>query len=87
MFEKIHIIIPLIAGIIITIVSWVQKVGITMMCIRLIATIILFYILGIIIRTKLQKMFDDGLCDDLEIYDANEENEETSNEDTSETNI
>jgi hypothetical protein len=32
-------------------------------------------------------MFDDGLCDDLEIYDANEENDETSKEDTSETNI
>lgn len=82
MVDKIHIIIPLVAGIVSTVLSIVQRIGITLMCIRLIAIIILFYILGLMVRAILQKIFDDNLCDNLELYDANEDNKETSNDDT-----
>lgn len=77
MIEKIHIIMPLFASIIVAIVSVIQKNNISLMCFRLIFTIILFYICGIIVRNKLRKMFDDELFEGLEIYNASTEQEET----------
>lgn len=80
MIEKIHIIIPLFAAIIVAAVSLVQKDNLQLMEFKLIFTIVFYYIFGVIIRSRLRKMFDDDLYDGLEIYNANIEQEETSKE-------
>ncbi len=86
MNEKIHIIISLGAAIIVTIISIIQKIDISLVCIRLIFTIILFYFLGIIVRNKLNNLLQENLYEGLEIYNANIEQEETSNEEQEQQN-
>lgn len=82
MIEKINIIISLVAAIIVTIVSIIQKIDITSLAFRLIFTIILFFILGTIAKVKLKKMFDDELYDGLEIYNADLNDVEADTEDS-----
>lgn len=84
MIEKLHVIIPLCTSIIVTIVNLIQQVDLNLMILRLIFTIVIFYIFGLIIRNKFKKMFDIDLYDGLEIYNTNndEENEAQNEDDT-----
>lgn len=78
MIEKIHIIIPLFAAIIVAAISLIQKDYLQLMGFKLILTIIFYYIFGVIVKNRLRKMFEDDLYDGLEIYNANIDQEETS---------
>lgn len=80
MIEKIHIIIPLFAAIIVATISLIQKDYLQLMGFKLILTIIFYYIFGVIVKNRLHKIFDDDLYDGLEIYNANIDQEETSKE-------
>lgn len=82
MIEKINIIISLVAAIIVTIVSIVQKIDITSLAFRLIFTIIIFFILGTIAKVKLKKIFDDELYGGLEIYNADLNDVDADTEDS-----
>lgn len=82
MIEKFNIIISLVAAIIVTIVSIIQKIDISFLAFRLIFTIIVFFILGTIAKVKLEKIFDDELYDGLEIYNADLDDVEADTEDS-----
>ncbi len=70
MIDKINIIISLTAAIIVTIVSIIEQVSIDSLVIRLIITIAVFFILGTIAKIKIKKILDDGLYDNLELYNV-----------------
>lgn len=82
MVEKIHIIIPLIAAIVVEIFGIFQKDSTTNIYGRLILTIVVFYILGCITKKILKTILDYNLYDGLEIQDTNsaEETEENKQE-------
>lgn len=70
MIDKINIIISLTAAIIVTIVGIIEQVSINSLVIRLIITIAVFFILGTIAKIKIKKILDDGLYDNLELYNV-----------------
>lgn len=79
MVEKIHIIIPLIAAIVVEIFGICQKDSTTNIYGRLILTIVVFYILGCITRKILKTILDYNLYDGLEIQDTNSTDETEEN--------
>lgn len=76
MHKKIHVILPLFAASIIGIISFIQKDTLYDMCLKLVATIILFYILGLLAHIYLQKILVQSQIDiSAEMNDQEEEEE------------
>lgn len=87
MIEKIHIIITLLASVIVTIVSIIQENDILLLSFRLIFTIVLFYVLGTVVKSRLKKIFEEELYEGLEIYNVKENNADTDDADIENENV
>lgn len=78
MVEKIHVIIPLVAAIIVEMIGIYRQDNITDVFGRVILTIIIFFVLGCVTKRILKIILDYNLYDGLEIHDTfiEEEKEE-----------
>jgi len=88
-FEKIHIIITIFAALLMTVYCIIFYQGLTRMAICLIVTIIVFYILGSMVKSYLNSKFkNDDTNDDSQLNEEAEkvENVETLNTDESTNN-
>lgn len=70
MVEKIHVIIPLVAAIIVEMIGIYRQDNITDVFGRVILTIIIFFVLGCVTKRILKIILDYNLYDGLEIHDT-----------------
>lgn len=82
MIDRFHIIIPLVAAIVVTIVNLIQKSSLELSSFRLICTIVVFYVLGVIAQNKIKKTLDEQLYEGLEIYNAAEQKQDEASDET-----
>ena len=80
MLEKLHVYVSIIAALVVTIMSLIQKISLQETTLRLIVIICVFYIIGLITRTYLKKnVFIQKPADDIPLDGI--ENIETENSD------
>jgi uncharacterized membrane protein len=84
MIKKFHIILPLLSAVIIGSISYFQGDELKIMSIKLIFTIVLFYLLGLISRSIIEKSSSEYLLD-IETETNLESDHEESSIENSET--
>ncbi|NLL69626.1 MAG: hypothetical protein GX238_00670 [Epulopiscium sp.] len=79
--KKIHIILPLFAALLIGFISYLQKDTLQVMALKLIGTILVFYIIGRITKSVLHTILLENMMDvDLTIQPIKQEEKEEDKE-------
>ncbi|HHW67381.1 MAG: hypothetical protein PWP07_399 [Epulopiscium sp.] len=81
MVKKLDIILPLFMGIIIWAISFFQKDSLNSMVLKLIITLLVFYVIGFIIRLMIEKVYSSTKHDHDPNADENHDPKEVLDED------